>query len=103
MSNFKDSNVYLSDLCFACQNDTRCEAAIVEYSAKIDINSKTAGEIDFLVRETADVYNVDRNDGSVSVDGGGDTVIFTIDELESRLTDGQGNVTAVPLLFCRAG
>ena len=69
----------------------------------MDINDFTDGQIDYFVRETADAFKVHPNDGSVSLGWNTAPVEIDNEELMERLTDGSGNVTAAPLLYCKAG
>ena len=94
-------SVSISDLCYACQGPD-CETLLRDYS-KLDIDDFSQGQIDDSVKETADFFGVEPNDGSIRKDGSDGNVEIDKEEFRKFALDENGNVTMIPVLYCSKG
>ena len=88
-------------MCYACQGPD-CETLLREYS-KLDIDDFSQGQIDDSVKETADFFGVEPNDGSILVGGNDGNLEIDKEEFKKFALDENGNVTMIPVLYCSKG
>ena len=101
ISKSKISCFLISDLCYACQGPD-CETLLRDYS-KLDIDDFSQGQIDDSVKETADFFGVEPNDGSIRKDGSDGNMEIDSKEFRKFVLDENGNVTMIPVLYCSRG